>query len=139
MPKHDIILKPAEKLPKNLEVFVKETFRTSDLEKLQKFGGRIQVSITAPFTDRKSQNKELNIDQKFINDLISKPASASNQLKHLTKDQLSQVAQKLKLSISSKMTIREVRNSIIDFVNSSRVWSAISGSNKSKTNEKKYP
>lgn len=127
MPRHDIIIKPAGKLPKDLEAFIIRTFKVADLEKLQKFGGRIQVSITAPFTDRKSQNKELKIDEKFIKKLVEKPEKAEIQLKYLTKEQLINVAQILKLSISSKMSIREVRNSIIDFLNSSRKWLAISG------------
>jgi hypothetical protein len=130
MPKHDIFLKPAEKLPKDLEIFINNTFKPIDLEKLLKFGGRIQVSITAPFTNRKSQNKDLKIDEKFMRKLVSLPEKSDLQLKDLTKEQLLIVADKLKLKFNSKMAIREVRNSIVDFLNSSRKWSAISNSDK---------
>ena len=38
---------------------VEQLFSEKDFEKLSKFGGRIQISLTAPFTERKLQDDQL--------------------------------------------------------------------------------
>ena len=77
MPKFDFYINPGGDLPKKLQTILEDYFSEKDFEKLSKFGGRIQISLTAPFTDRKLQDSELIIDKKFIDNLKknSKPSN----------------------------------------------------------------
>ena len=69
MPKFDLYFKPGDELPKKLQTILQDYFSEKDFEKLSKFGGRIQFSLTAPFTDRKVQDSKLVIDETFIEEL----------------------------------------------------------------------
>ncbi len=130
MPKVDIIIKPSEQLPKELATFLTGKFSAKDLEKLEKFGGRIQVSVTAPFSDRKHQDKNVFINDYFIKNLITDLSNAEKNLKPLTKKQLFEIAGRLNFPVTSKSTTQEVRDSLIKFLNSENTWLSISGSTK---------
>jgi hypothetical protein len=66
MPKYDIFLKPGEELPHDLSEILKNKFNEKSIENLKRFGGRVQISLTAPFTDRKKQDKGLKVDKELI-------------------------------------------------------------------------
>lgn len=127
MPKVDVFFNPGDELPEKLQIVLSNYFTIDDFEKLKKFGGRIQLSITAPFTDRKAQNSDLVVDNKFINNLKNNPFQAIEILKTLTKEQLYSVAELLNFPITVKASINEVRKSLTDYLNSGEKWKNISG------------
>lgn len=129
MPKFDYFLKPGEELPENLKGFLKDLFVEKDFEKLSKFGGRIQISLTAPFTDRKEQDSNLILDNAFIENLKSNPGESESLLKDLTKKQLTLLSKMLQFPVTQKSTTKEIKKSIVDYLNSGEKWSKISGSN----------
>ena len=114
-------------MPKDLETFIKGKFKKAAIEKLEKFGGRIQVSITAPYTDRTIQDKTIIIDSSYIQALIDKPLLVKERLFILTKEQIMEVCRYLKFPISTKSTIKEIRNELIKYLNSEKAWRSISG------------
>jgi hypothetical protein len=128
MPKFDYFIKPGEELPDNWKIFLLEKFKQKEFEKLSKFGGRIQVSLTAPFVDRKKQNSKTEINKEFVEKLKLNPAESEEVLRGLTKKQLSRLAALLQFPITQKSTTKEIKNSLFDFINSAEKWSKISGS-----------
>lgn len=116
-------------MPEKLQIALNDYFTNSDFEKLKKFGGRIQLSVTAPFTDRKAQNNELIIDELFIIELRNNSFQADEKLKNLTKEQLCKVADLLNFPITVKASTNEVKKSLVDYLNSSDKWRNISGEN----------
>lgn len=128
MPKTDIFLKPGDSLPENLQSILPEYFSEKDFDKLSKFGGRIQISLTAPFTNRKEQNSKLLIDELFIEELRTNTSPANDKLKDLTKKQLVKVAALLNFPTTAKASTKEIKKTINDFLNSSDKWDKISGS-----------
>jgi hypothetical protein len=127
MPKFDLFIAPGEELPKKIETILQDYFSENDFEKLLKFGGRIQFSITAPFTDRKEQDNKLIIDDSFITDLKINPSQSDGKLKTLTKKQLIKVATLLNFPTTAKATTKEIKKTINDHLNSAEKWDKISG------------
>lgn len=128
MPKVNIFFNPGDDVPKDLQAVLNDYFSITDFEKLKKFGGRIQISITAPFTDRSVQNRQLIIDEGFINDLKSRTTEAGDILKNLTKDQLVAVAELLTFPITRKASTKEIKKALVDYINSEEKWGDISQS-----------
>lgn len=134
MPKINYFLQPNEELPKELEAIIKRKFKKNVLENLSRFGGRIQISITAPFVDRKKQNAKLEINDAFIQQLKSNPSNTGEILKHLTQNQLIEVGKKIDFPVRTQATVREMRNSLISFFESKEMWKKITGG-ESQTGE----
>lgn len=128
MPKVDLFLKPGDKLSNKLQTILQDYFSEKDFEKLLKFGGRIQISLTAPFTDRKVQDDKLVINETFIEELKKNTSPANDELKTLTKKQLVKVAGLLNFPTTAKASTKEIKKSINDFLNSAYKWGKISGS-----------
>ncbi|MBP7555508.1 MAG: hypothetical protein KA821_04560 [Chitinophagaceae bacterium] len=126
MPKVDIYIKPGEELPTKMRIFLQEHFSDTDFEKLSKFGGRIQISLAAPFTDRKEQDNTLIIDSFFVDNLKNNLSEIDMKLKILTKKQLVKVAELLNFPTTAKATTKEIKKTIIDFLNSRDKWAKIS-------------
>jgi hypothetical protein len=127
MPKFDFFINPGDELPKKLQTILQDYLSEKDFEKLTKFGGRVQLSVTAPFTDRKEQNNKLLIDDVFISELKNNPSKSDEKLKTLTKKQLVQVATLLNFPTTAKATTKEIKKTINDHLNSSEKWDKISG------------
>lgn len=128
MPKFDFYLNPGDKLPIKLQTILQDYFSEKDFEKLSKFGGRIQISLTAPFTDRKVQDNKLIIDEAFIKELKINSSPAVDKLRSLTKKQLVKVAGLLNFPTTAKASTKEIKKTINDFLNSAEKWDKISGS-----------
>jgi hypothetical protein len=128
MPKFDFFLSPGDEIPKKLQPILQDCFSESDFEKLSKFGGRVQISLTAPFTDRKEQDNKLVIDHAFIATLKTNPSRSDESLKTLTKKQLLKVATLLNFPTTAKATTKEIKKTINDHLNSSEKWDKIAGS-----------
>jgi hypothetical protein len=125
MPKHDIFFKPGQKIREDLLIFLKESFEARYLKKLTKFGGRVQISLTAPYVDRKRQRIDLQIDSLFIDKLRGDLDFAKKELETLTKKQLEKTAELLNHPFSSKATTKELRNSILSYLSSAKKWEDI--------------
>ena len=126
MAKRDLVLNPGDQLPIILLSILNDYFSDLELEKLRKFGGRIQISLTAPYTDKSNQENGLEIDEKFLSTLKAKPTEAKKILQSLTKEQLAFVAKSLHFPTSSKANAGELRKLLFDFINSKSKWEEIS-------------
>ena len=126
MPKYDIIIKPGETIPKEFEDILKNKFDEKTLDKLKRFGGRIQLSLTAPFTDRKQQKKGVTIDQTLIDKLASSKENATKLLAKMTLKQIREVAMFVGFPIASKTTVEEARKQVISYLFSDDTWKKIS-------------
>lgn len=127
MPKHEQFFKPGEKMPEHLQQMLERYFSPQQFQKLEKFGGRVQISITAPFIDVKKQSRKLEINAEFTERLSIEKDKASELLQSLTKEQLKQVAELLHFPVASKSTTNEIRNQLLSFLRSEDKWKGISG------------
>lgn len=126
MPKYDIILKPGEEIPGEFKSLLEEKFDEKSLDKLKRFGGRVQLSLTAPFTDRKQQKKGLSVDHTLIDNLASSKENATKILAKMTLKQIREVAKFVGFPIASKTTVEEARKQVISYLFSDDTWKKIS-------------
>jgi uncharacterized protein YicC (UPF0701 family) len=126
MPKFDIILKPGEKVPEEFKQLLNDKFGEQHLDKLKRFGGRIQLSLTAPFTDRKEQKKKIIIDNSFVKQITSSRKKADENLGKMTSKQIRELASFVNFPIASKTTVEEARRQLISYLFSSDTWKKIS-------------
>jgi hypothetical protein len=126
MPKYDIILKPGEQVPEEFKQLLNDKFGEQHLDKLKRFGGRIQLSLTAPFTDRKEQKTQLLIDDSFIKQITSSRKIADERLGKMTLKQIRELSRFVNFPIASKTTVEEARRQLISYLFSSDTWKKIS-------------
>jgi hypothetical protein len=124
MPKHNIFIRQGEEVPESLRPLLHTFFNEKALDRLEKFGGRIQVSLTAPF---KSNAEKIEITDEFIKTLTDRPENAKDKLKSLTLKQLRNVANNIGLSIASKTSVGQARNLIAQFLQTPEQWKGIAG------------
>lgn len=126
MPKYDIILKPGEEIPGEFKNLLEEKFDEKSLDKLKRFVGRVQLSLTAHFTDRKKQKKGVTVDQELIDKLAASSENATKLLAKMTLKQIREVAKFIGFPIASKTTVEEARKQVISYLFSEDTWKKIS-------------
>jgi hypothetical protein len=126
MPKYDIILNPGEQIPEEFRELLNAKFEEKSIDKLKRFGGRIQLSLTAPFTDRKKQKKRLVVDELLINKVTLSTEIANEILNKMTLKQIREMAKLVKFPIASNTTVDEARKQLISYLFSEDTWKKIS-------------
>jgi hypothetical protein len=72
MPKFEVIHPEGNLLDNDIKDNLLKYFKNSDIQRLERLGGRISISITAPYTDKKKRiKKDIEIDDIFIKELLS--------------------------------------------------------------------
>lgn len=127
MPKHQIFHKAGEPLAEEVKSLVEKYFSRKEAERLERLGGRIQISLAAPYKPKK---KEIQvIDNEFIEKLklIRKD---TNLLKEtfdgLTVKQLKEICNILGQPIRSNAVGEEIKQELIKNLQSEDFWQRIS-------------
>lgn len=131
MPKHEIIHPAGHPLQSDLKQNLLPYFKDSELQRLERLGGRILVSITAPYTNRKKKNrKAINIDHEFVKQIESlknSPDKIQEVLNNLTIKELRKLGGLFGQPIRSNANAGEIRSELIRYLQSEDVWHRISG------------
>jgi hypothetical protein len=125
MPKHNIILEPGEEIESNLLLVLEKYFTKKDFAKLNKLGGRIQLSITAPFYQRAKENVSREIDEAYISKLTKNIDFAKAELKEMKKEELVEISKMINLPFQSNANKSEIANRLIEYLESDKNWNAI--------------
>ncbi len=127
MPKYEIILKPGQKIPEEFRDILQNHFPEKNFDKLKRFGGRIQISLTAPFTDRKLQKKtNISIDEKLIHNLAESNEVSTEILSKMTLKQIKELAQFINFPLASNTTVGQARKQLLSYLFSNETWKKIS-------------
>lgn len=130
MPKHEIIHKAGQPVPNELKELLLRFFGEKDLDKLERLGGRIQISLTSPFVSRKKKDKKnFKIDKDFIlelRELKDKPDMLKEKLAGLTVKQIKTIGNMIELPLRTKSSRQEMIDEIIDTIHSEEIWKRIS-------------
>jgi len=132
MPKHEIIHASGREIPNELKETLLKYFKDSDLKKLERFGGRILFSITAPYTNKKRESKDSAIiNEQFvkkIKELKDSPQELQESLNNLTAKQLREIAVLIGQPIRSSANRAEIISELIRHFHDEDLWQRISGS-----------
>lgn len=138
MPKHEIFHPEGQQLPPELEDFLKQYFKNDNLQKLKKFGGRILISIAAPYSTRRKKREAIKIDHQFLMELESLKDSSDKVrefLLPLTIKELRELCDSIGQPVRSKASATEIRSEIIRHLQAEGIWNRISGTESPLTTE----
>lgn len=131
MPKHEIFHKPGDPVSDQIKWIIDKYFDPKEVEKLERLGGRILISIAAPY--KRKMKKEIAIDEEFITNLRSHrrdTATLKTLLDELSIKQLRTVCQTMEHPLKSNAKSEEIKRELIRSMQAEDFWSSISQSKK---------
>ncbi len=127
MPKYEIFHKAGEPISSEITYIVEKYFSKKEIQKLERLGGRILISVAAPY---KSKTKEsFTIDEAFIEKLKSNQSETVELKKILDKllvKQLRDLCKILGQPIRSNAVAEEIKRELIRNLQSEEYWQRIS-------------
>ena len=131
MPKREIIHRAGRPLNRRLKRDLSRYFDESDLQRLERLGGRVVISVTAPYKRKAGKSrKPVAINLEFVQNLESIKESQVklfNRLDGLTIPELRNLASLLGQPIRSSANSTEIRSDIVGFLQAEDIWRRISG------------
>ncbi len=143
MPKHEILNAAGTPIADELRNVLKRFFSAEDIERLERLGGRVLVSLTSPYISKaqREASKKVVIDQTFVrnlSDLKNDPTKLNHVLENLNESQLRGLCRSIGVPLGSKNTSSEIRAQVIRSLEAEDLWRRISGGSQTeKENVKK--
>ena len=128
MPKHEMFHKAGEPVSGELKHIIQKYFGQKDIEKLERMGGRVLISVAAPYK-LKSKGKIL-INERFVEKLKSNQGddgAIKDTLDQLSVKQLKELSGILKQPLRSNAVAEEIKSELIRNLQSEEYWQRISG------------
>lgn len=131
MPKHEIIHEAGIPVSNGLKQILLHYFSGEDLQKLERLGGKIQFTITAPYTspEKRKASKTIIIDAEYIKaleELKHDPDKLSENLKNLSVRQLRELCKLVGQPVRSSASASEIRVELVRNFQSQEIWNKIS-------------
>jgi hypothetical protein len=130
MPKHDIFHKAGEPVSNELKELLLRFFDEYAVNKLERFGGRLQISLASPFMSRRNaKRKVVEINIEFVSELRElkdKPEILKEKLADLTIKQLKNLGKLIDLPLRTKSSRQEMIDELIRNIHSEEIWKRIS-------------
>jgi len=131
MPKHEILHIAGMPVGEHLKDVLANFFSAEDIMRLERFGGKVTFSITAPYQDRKKGgDSSIIIDAGFIEslkELRGQPKVIKGKLIKLPMKKLKELAKIIEHPVRTKSTRQEVVEEIVAHFHSDELWRKISG------------
>ncbi len=127
MPKHEIFHKAGEPISAEIKYIVKNYFSDKEIQKLERLGGRILISVSAPY--KKETKEKFIIDDTFIENLKSNQRDTDNLkdlLDKLPVKQLRELCKILGQPVRSNAVAEEIKRELIRNLQSEEYWQRIS-------------
>jgi hypothetical protein len=130
VPKHEINHRAGNPVQSDLRDFLLRFFKEKDVVKLERLGGRILISIAAPYVTRDHRNrKEVKIDDIFISALRearNNPEELHKQIAALSVKQLRELGKFLASPVRTKSPRETLVSELVAHFRSEDVWRRIS-------------
>jgi hypothetical protein len=127
MPKHEIFHKAGEPISTEIRYIIEKYFNKKEIQKLERLGGRILLSVSAPY---KIKTKEkFTINEMFIEKLKSNQSETSKLkiiLDKLSVKQLRELCIILGQPVRSNAVAEEIKRELIRNLQSEEYWQRIS-------------
>jgi gamma-glutamylcyclotransferase (GGCT)/AIG2-like uncharacterized protein YtfP len=141
VPKFDLILRPGQSIPEEFDAILSKRLSEDYRKKLLKHGGLVRVSVASPYVDRqKTAKRRVAIDEDFIATLESEgnnPNAVRERVRTLPVKLLSEICHRLRIPVRSAASSREIREAIVQRLNSEHVWRRIAGSDAEEASDHK--
>jgi len=131
VPKHEIIHPAGHPLGDEFKEVLLKYFADADLQKLERLGGRILVSISAPYVGRRKRSRQaVAIDERFVREMEAVKNSSDKiygMLSSLTRKELRKLGGLVGQPIRSKANVSEIRSELVRHFQAEDFWHRISG------------
>ena len=131
MPKREIVHSAGRALDSKLKRELLQRFTESDVQRLERLGGRILFSITAPYSENRGKNrKPVEIDDLLVKDLQNKrssPDEVLDVLRRLTIKELRKLTDLIGQPVRSSANASEIQVEVLKYLQAEDFWRGISG------------
>lgn len=131
MPKHQIKVIQGNPISPEIRDLLSRYFNSKELERLERLGGRILITISAPYRDTGGQCSKVQIDLGFVERLISErneTDKVQQVLEALSVGQLKQLCSLLGQPVRSSANRAEIMTEIARTLRDQDLWTRISSS-----------
>ena len=130
MPKHEINHPAGELAPKELRDLLLRFFDDEAIVKLERLGGRVLISLTSPYFQRKKGKRtKVDIGTQFIaelRDLRNDSKALKDKIALLTIKQLKEIGKIFDHPLRSKSARQEMIEELVAHIHGEDVWKRIS-------------
>jgi len=129
MPKTNVDFNAGSPLPEEWRGFLIERFGPKSLERLERLGGRLTVSLTIPFVPKgRRADSPVFSDEELvaIRELSKDKAALQERLTRYDVKNLRLACERLGIAVSKKVPRVELIAEIVRSLNSDAMWNAIS-------------
>jgi hypothetical protein len=131
VPKYEFIHEAGTPVSNRLKQILLQYFSEEDVQKLERLGGKVQFSITAPYIspEKRRASKAINVDSEYIKllkEMKNDPDKLLDNLKNLTVKQLRELCKLVDQPVRSSATASEIRIELVRNFQSQEIWNRIS-------------
>lgn len=129
MPKININFDPGSAVSEEWKSFLVDRFGVKGLERLERLGGRLTLSLTVPFVpkDRRRNGPKFDDDELALIQGLSKDKKAlQGRLEQYDTKNLRLACERLGIAVSKKIPRVEMIAEIVRCLNNDAMWDAIS-------------
>jgi len=130
MPKYETHHPAGNPTSKELRELLLRFFKEKDVERLERLGGRIMISLTVPYTPRrKGSKKHIDIGEQFVLELRTvrdEPLALKDKLKWLSVKQLRELGKFIGHPLRTKSARQEIVEELVSHFHGEEVWKRIS-------------
>jgi hypothetical protein len=131
VPKNEIIHQAGHPLPDKLREFLKGYFKEADLQRFERLGGRILISLAPSYVaPRKKDRKSIEVNEQFLEELKNikdTPDNIRERLNALTVKELVKLCGLLGQPVRSNDNANHIREELMRSIYAEDFWNRISG------------
>jgi len=131
MIKIEFDLSKVSELNPNIKSILESFLTTKQIEEIEEKGGKCKINIILNKIDRKQKKKkESKVNENIVNDLAkfkNSPEKLLSKLEEFNKTDLLQICRFINQPIRSNAKINEIKNEIVRYFQSEKIWQGISG------------
>lgn len=130
MPKQEITHSAGRRLDERLRGFLSQYFTEPDLERVERLGGRISISLAVSDSKRRKKGEVVVVDAAFVRqleELRNSPDQFHETLRRLTVAELRGLSKLVGYPTRSGMSAAEVRAALLRHLQAEDVWRGIAG------------
>jgi hypothetical protein len=130
VPKYEIKHRAGNAVPSDLREILLKFFKESEVVKLERLGGRVMISLAAPYVSKEQRNRsDTKIDEAFISklrELRNDDVQLEKQLALLSVKQLRELGKYLENPLRTKSARQELIAELATHFQSEDIWKRIS-------------
>jgi len=132
MPKSSLVLLPGRPLPDHVRELLVRYFGNDQISRLERFGGRVQVSMTSPYTPRGTGKRTRpQIDLRYVENLWGKRTdieAVKTAMNELTIADLRKLGALIGSPVRTSSSRPEALDELLSYFRSEETWKSIAGS-----------